>query len=84
MKLPLVDNPVCQSNLREYTALSDSFELHDSFMCAGGGEGVDTCTGDGGGPLMCPSAEDPNRWIQVQLLQRILRLLKVYLHWRTT
>ena len=78
MKLPLVDNPICQSNLRKYTALSDSFELHDSFMCAGGGKDVDTCTGDGGGPLMCPSAKDPTRWIQVKILLRDLLLLDMH------
>lgn len=65
VELPIVENFQCEYNLREYTALSDSFKLDESFMCAGGEVGVDTCVGDGGGPLMCPSADDPTRWIQV-------------------
>merc|ERR1712241_1080564 len=32
----------------------------------GGGEHAqDTCKGDGGGPLVCPSKNDPNSFIQV-------------------
>ena len=27
--------------------------------------GADTCTGDGGGPLLCPLASEPGRLIQV-------------------
>jgi len=33
--------------------LGSSFKLHDSFVCAGGGRNRDTCTGDGGSPLVC-------------------------------
>lgn len=62
IKLPIVPNDVCQQNLRD-TRLSDTFELHDSFLCAGGEGFQDACEGDGGGPLVCPDINDPTRWV---------------------
>lgn len=50
--LPLVDNYACQEKLRK-TRLGKYFVLDKSFVCAGGEEGKDACTGDGGGPLVC-------------------------------
>lgn len=42
----------CQSALRT-TRLGPFFNLDPSFLCAGGEEGKDSCSGDGGSPLVC-------------------------------
>merc|ERR1712025_708436 len=34
----------------------------------GGVAGEDTCQGDGGGPLMCPSPNDPNSYTQAGIV----------------
>jgi len=63
LELPLVEHQDCQTKLRK-TKLGSFFRLDKSFICAGGEAGPDSCTGDGGGPLVC---QDPvtNGWIQV-------------------
>merc|ERR1712107_735980 len=64
--LNVVDNAQCQSALRT-TRLGKKFKLDPSFLCAGG-EGKDTCTGDGGSPLVCPSSYDPDTYEQVGIV----------------
>lgn len=53
VQLPVVPRDQCQDSLR-LTRLGPFFNLHKSFMCAGGEPGRDTCKGDGGSPLACP------------------------------
>ncbi|XP_071520815.1 phenoloxidase-activating factor 2-like [Panulirus ornatus] len=54
--LPLVEHKTCQEQLGA-ARLGYYFVLDKSFLCAGGEDGKDACTGDGGGPLSCL---DPN------------------------
>ena len=51
--LPVIPHAECQAALRKTAQLGPSFELHSSFVCAGGEKGRDTCSGDGGAPLAC-------------------------------
>eukprot|EP00090_Calanus_glacialis_P004714 TRINITY_DN13548_c0_g1_i3.p1 TRINITY_DN13548_c0_g1~~TRINITY_DN13548_c0_g1_i3.p1 ORF type:complete len:457 (-),score=110.09 TRINITY_DN13548_c0_g1_i3:90-1460(-) len=53
VRVPLVENQECQNLMRKNTRLGPFFELDESFLCAGGQKGVDTCKGDGGSPLVC-------------------------------
>ncbi|XP_055387040.1 phenoloxidase-activating factor 2 [Condylostylus longicornis] len=62
--LPIVSFDTCQNELRK-TRLGNTFQLHPTFVCAGGVEGVDTCEGDGGAPLVCPAGNPAdNRYAQ--------------------
>merc|ERR1711970_1171655 len=65
--LPVVSNYECQDKLRS-TRLGKRYRLHDSFLCAGGESGKDTCKGDGGSPLVCPSKYDPNTYVQAGIV----------------
>lgn len=62
VNLPIVSREDCQMRLRS-TKLGQYFQLHGSFICAGGEANRDTCRGDGGGPLVCQSST--GRFVQV-------------------
>jgi hypothetical protein len=63
IELPIVPRATCQDSLRR-TRLGKRFNLHESFICAGGEPGKDTCKGDGGSPLVCPILNAPDRYYQ--------------------
>lgn len=65
--LPVVPHNVCQEKLRE-TRLGRRFQLHESFICAGGERGKDTCKGDGGSPLVCPVEGSQGRFFQAGIV----------------
>ncbi len=52
--LNLVSHSQCQAKLRTVKKLGRFFRLDKTALCAGGDAEVDTCKGDGGGPLVCP------------------------------
>jgi len=58
--LPLFERSACAARLRsgldqQRPGAGRSFRLSESEVCAGGEEGKDACTGDGGSPLVCQS-----------------------------
>jgi len=65
--LPIVPRNICQDRLRT-TRLGKYFQLHSSFICAGGERGKDTCKGDGGSPLVCPIPDHPGRYVQAGIV----------------
>lgn len=67
MQLPIVSHADCQTALRG-TRLGGNYRLHNSFLCAGGEAGIDTCTGDGGSPLMCPFRGSDSRFYQAGIV----------------
>lgn len=70
VNLPIVDSASCQNRLRG-TKLGQHFQLHGSFICAGGEGEQDLCRGDGGGPLACQVAT--GQFYQVNILRFSLR-----------
>ncbi|XP_053981285.1 phenoloxidase-activating factor 2 isoform X2 [Hylaeus volcanicus] len=67
VELPIVPRNTCEDSLRK-TRLGKYFKLHASFICAGGEAGKDTCKGDGGSPLVCPSRNDPSKYVQAGIV----------------
>lgn len=69
--LPLYEFNRCQQTLKSAMnkrtpGLGNQFSLSNSEVCAGGEEGKDACTGDGGSPLVCQGTS--GRWTVVGLV----------------
>lgn len=65
--LPIIPRKPCVEKLR-MTRLGTYFNLHQSFICAGGERGKDTCKGDGGSPLVCPIPEKHEQYYQAGIV----------------
>ncbi|KYB28417.1 phenoloxidase-activating factor 2 [Tribolium castaneum] len=66
VRLPMVSRDSCVGSLRQ-SRLGEFFQLHQSFVCAGGND-EDTCGGDGGSPLICPIPGLPGRYQQAGIV----------------
>lgn len=67
VELPVVARDVCLQRLRT-TRLGTHFQLHESFICAGGENDIDTCRGDGGSPLACRVHQSGEQYYQVGIV----------------
>ncbi|RZC34709.1 Trypsin domain containing protein [Asbolus verrucosus] len=67
VQLPIVARTLCLETLRS-TRLGPRYNLHKSFICAGGKKGQDSCKGDGGSPLICPLLEESDRFVQIGIV----------------
>merc|ERR1712113_444193 len=67
VQMDIEDHDQCENEFQQ-SRLGKNFQLDDSFLCAGGQQGKDTCKGDGGGPLVCPSKSNPGRYEQVGIV----------------
>ncbi|KAI5740832.1 hypothetical protein M8J76_007694 [Diaphorina citri] len=63
--LNLLPRDKCQNILRQ-SSLGQYYEIMHGYICAWNGSSeINSCKGDGGGPLVCPSKEDPTIFFQV-------------------
>jgi kallikrein len=62
VKIPVVGRSKCEKQLQDYR-LGSHFKLHESFICAGGEEGLDSCQNDGGSPMICKHENDDSYFL---------------------
>ena len=65
--LPIVDSRTCEAELKKTEKLRNAVNFIDSSSICAGGEGVDTCEGDGGSPLVCMT-EDTKKYVQLGIV----------------
>lgn len=80
VSLPLVDNKNCQKILNEKhfsNTTIKSWQMDESFICAGGETGKDTCEGDGGSPLVCNLSLEEDQTVDLRGADDDKRLTQV-------
>ena len=66
VKLPVVSKSTCETQLNNVLKKRGKIiDIYPSWICVGGKDGNDTCTGDGGSPHVC---NVNNRWVQVKIV----------------
>jgi len=63
----LVEPKTCETALK-HAGLGYRFRMHKGWLCAGGEEGKDACSGDGGGPLVCGLTDGSERSVLAGLV----------------
>lgn len=63
-EVPLLPNTSCA---RAYTMLNLT-DLYEGQLCAGGEEGIDSCRGDSGGPLMAKCGKCWTKFFKLNIL----------------
>ena len=64
----MIPHKLCQKQLRATEQLTTHFQLDKSFLCAGGEINRDSCSGDGGSPLVCPIEGTENKFYQAGIV----------------
>ena len=74
LPIPIITNSACEGWIDKFFA-KKTYRVPSSQICAGidGSFETDTCTGDGGGPLVCNKKSDPNTFVQMGVTSARLR-----------
>ncbi|XP_018783329.1 PREDICTED: chymotrypsin-like protease CTRL-1 [Bactrocera latifrons] len=66
VEFPILSHAACEAQLGgNFFYMYNYFQLHPSFICAGGVPGNDKFIRESGSPLVCPDRNNPERYYQV-------------------
>lgn len=67
IQIPIIDSKFCKLIYKKHKAFKADMQFSDIVICAGIYEGVNSCHGDSGGPLMLPIAGENGTFAFYQL-----------------